>query len=72
MKKYKIGFTEGLNNLCTFIQTSPRPITYQELMQFSIDYDCFIDFYMNLNILDRLMLERNKKLLNEKKSDSKN
>lgn len=70
-KKYKIGYSEGLNNLVTYINTSMNYVTYKDLLQFSVDYDCFIDFYMNLNLLDRLIIEKNKKLLNENKKVSK-
>lgn len=66
-KRYKIGFTEGLNNICTYIQTSDKYVFYSDVLQYSIDYDCFVDLYMNLNIIDRLIIEKNKKLLSEKK-----
>lgn len=68
-KKYKIGYTEGLNNIVTYITTSMTFVTYKDLLQYCVDYDCFIDLYMNLNLVDRLMIERNKTLLNGKKKD---
>lgn len=68
MKKYKLGYTEGLNNLVTYINTSKQYVTYKELLQYSVDFECFIDFYMNLNLLDRLIIEKNKLLLQEKKA----
>ena len=46
-KKYKLGYTEGLNNLVTYITTSMNYVTYKDLLQYSVDYECFIDLYMN-------------------------
>lgn len=70
MKKYKLGYTEGLNNLVTYINTSKQYVTYKDLLQYSVDFECFIDFYMNLNLLDRLIIEKNKLLLQEKKTSA--
>lgn len=70
MKKYKLGYTEGLNNLVTYINTSKQYVTYKDLLQYSVDFECFIDFYMNLNLLDRLIIEKNKLLLQEKKASA--
>lgn len=70
MKKYKLGYTEGLNNLVTYINTSKQYVTYKDLLQYSVDFECFIDFYMNLNLLDRLIIEKNKLLFQEKKASA--
>ncbi len=67
MKSYKVGVTEGLTTLLNYVNTNPHIVYYQDLVQFAIDYDCFIDLYMNLQIFDRLVLEHNKKLLSKTK-----
>lgn len=64
MPKYKIGVTEGLTNLLTYITTNKKVVMYKDLVQYSIDYDCFIDLYMNLNLIDRLVIEHNKIVIN--------
>lgn len=58
-KKYKLGYSEGLDSLITYIKTSEKYITWVELIQFSVDYDIYVDLYMNLNIIDRVMYEKN-------------
>jgi len=67
MKSYKVGVTEGLTTLLNYVNTNPHIVYYQDLVQFAIDYDCFIDLYMNLQIFDRLVLEHNKNLLSKTK-----
>lgn len=64
MAHYKIGVTEGLTNLLTYITTNNKVVMYKDLLQYSIDYDCFIDLYMNLNLIDRLLIEHNKTIIN--------
>ena len=71
MKRYKIGYTEGLNDLITFIQTSDKTVTYSALTEYARDYDIYTDLYMNLNLIDRIMLERNKDLLQSKNREIK-
>lgn len=67
MKSYKVGVTEGFSTLLNYVNTNPHIVYYQDIIQFSIDYDCFIDLYMNLQIFDRLIIEHNKKVLSKAK-----
>lgn len=60
MKKYKIGYTEGLNSLITYILTSEKEVSWSDLVQFSVDYQCYVDLYMNLNVVEKVLNEKNK------------
>lgn len=67
MKSYKIGYSENLNTLVTYINTSPKYIFWFEFLQFAVDYDCFVEFYMNLPLLEKLKDERNAILIKKSK-----
>ena len=62
-KKYKLGYSEGLDSILTYIKTSEKYVTWVELIQFSVDYQIYVDLYMNLNIIDRVMYEKNSQFI---------
>lgn len=59
-RKYKIGVNENLTSIITYINTSPKIVLMKDLIQFVIDYDMFIEFYMNYNWLSDMISEHNK------------
>lgn len=61
-KKYKIGYTEGLNSLITYIQTSEKEVCWSDLIQFAVDYQVYIDLYMNLNVVEKVLNEKNRSI----------
>lgn len=67
MKKYKIGVNENLTSIFTYIQSSPKYIFWYELVQYCIDYDLYIEFFMNYEIIKTLVEERNKIIVAKKK-----
>ncbi len=71
MKKYKVGINENLISIFTYIQSSPKYITQQDLLQYCIDYDLYIEYYMNFNIIQALVNERNQFIIASKKKEVK-
>lgn len=70
-KRYKIGYTENLNTLVNYINTSPKYILWKDFLQFAVDYDLYIELYMNLNVLEKLLNERNAIILKEVQKKNK-
>ena len=58
-KKYKVGYTEDLNSIINYITTSNRKVILKDLIQFCVDYDMFIELYMNYPMIQDLMKEHN-------------
>ena len=71
-KRYKIGYTEDLNTLVNYISTSPKYIFWKDILQFSVDYDLYIDLYMNLNLIKYLIDERNAQIVSEARKRKEN
>lgn len=55
----KIKVNDNLTNIFNFIQSSKERITFMELIQYCIDYDLYKEFYLNQQIIFRLLDERN-------------
>lgn len=72
-KKYKIGVNENLTSIYTYIKSSPNYVYLYDVVQFCIDYDCYIEFYMNYKIIYDYIVEHNKIYIacNSKKEDKK-
>lgn len=70
-KRYKIGYTENLNTLVNYISTSPKYIYWKDFLQFAVDYDLYIELYMNLNLLEKLLNERNAIIIKELQKKNK-
>lgn len=67
MKKYKIGVNENLTSIFTYINSNPNYIVWSELIQYCIDYDLYIEFYMNFNVIEALLNEHNRIVVAKKK-----
>lgn len=61
-KKYKVGYTEDLNSIINYINTSEKSVYLSDLIQFCVDYELFIELYMNYPIIHDLINEHNKKV----------
>lgn len=59
MKKYKIGVNENLTSIFNYVNSSPKYVKWDELIQYCIDYELYIEFYMNINIIEKLLIEHN-------------
>ena len=60
MKRYKVGINEDLISIFTYINTSPQYVLWSELLQHCIDYELYIELYMNIDIVSKLVDEHNK------------
>ena len=60
--RVKIEYNDNLNCLCENIRSALEPITFNELLQYAIDYKCFKELYINLNMLEILRKEKNEEL----------
>lgn len=61
-KKYKVGYTEDLNSIINYINTSEKKVYLSDLIQFCVDYELFVELYMNYPIIHDLIDEHNKKV----------
>lgn len=59
MKKYKVGMNEDLIAILTYINTAPGIVLWQDLIQHCIDYDLYIELYMNIEIITKLLEQHN-------------
>lgn len=59
-KKYKVGYTEDLNSIFNYINTSEKSVVLSELIQFCSDYDLYIELYMNYPIIKDFIDEHNR------------
>lgn len=71
MAKLKIQINDNFNSIYNFIITSQSVVTYKELIQFCMDYQCYQEFYINLAVWKCLIEEKNKEFNNEKISNKK-
>lgn len=62
-KRYKVGYTEDLNSIVNYINTSEKRVLIKDLIQFCVDYDLYIELYMNFPIIDSLVTEHNKQIV---------
>lgn len=57
--KIKIEVNDNLKTLLNYVESALEPISFYDLVQFSIDFECYKEFYINMEILDKLRLEKN-------------
>lgn len=62
----KIKVNDNLTNIFNFIQSALKPFTFQELVQYVLDYDLYQEFYLNQQIIYRLYDEKIKQLSKQK------
>ena len=54
----KIKVNDNLTNIFNFIESSLKPFSYYELIQYVLDYDLYQEFYLNNAIINRLYEEK--------------
>lgn len=57
--KVKIEINDNLKTLLNYVESALEPISFYDLVQFSIDFECYKEFYINMEILDKLRIEKN-------------
>lgn len=62
MSKFKIQINDNWNMIFNYINSSTEKIIWKDLVQFCIDYDCYKEFYLNINIWKILVEEKNNNL----------
>lgn len=55
----KIKVNDNLTNIFNFIQSSKEELSFMDLIQYCIDYDLYKEFYLNQQIIFRLLDEKN-------------
>lgn len=55
----KIKFNQKLLSIFNYIETCENPITFEELLHWSIDMDCYKEFFVNYHLVEKLRLEHN-------------
>lgn len=68
--KIKNKQNDGFYTIINFIESSSDYISYFDLLQHSLDYDCYKEYYINYHIFKDLVIEHNK-YIDLKKSDLK-
>lgn len=58
----KIKVNDNLTNIFNYIQANPEFIEFHDLVQYVIDYDLYREFYLNQQIIFRLLDEHNRKM----------
>ena len=72
MGKYKIQINDNWNMIYNYINSATTKVDWFELVQFCVDYDCYKEFYFNINIWKILVDERNNNLPVIKKLNDEN
>ena len=71
-KRYKVGYTEDLNSIINYVKTSDKYVTIADVIQFCVDYELFIELYMNYPIIHDLINEQNQLLAIRKRKETDN
>ena len=63
MKKLRVEVNDNLRSIFNYINSAIDDISFNDILQFAIDYDCYKEFYLNLDIIFKLYEEhKNKKI----------
>lgn len=68
MFKRKIEPNENLVHIFDYINNNPDQITWTELIQMAIDYECYKELFLNHVIINYLLVEHNER--NRKKKEN--
>lgn len=60
-KLIKIKVNDNLNSIFNYINSKNDFVTWEELIQWCIDYDCYKELYTNHFLIAHLILEHNQK-----------
>lgn len=58
----KIKVNDNLTNIFNYISSNPEYIEFKDLVQYVIDYDLYKEFFLNQQIIFRLLDEHNLKM----------
>lgn len=58
----KIVVNDNFTNILNFIKSSTVKLSIYDVLQYSIDYDQYKEFYLNYHIFKDLLIEHNQKL----------
>lgn len=61
-KKVKIEINDNFIMIMNYINSAQEVISYKELLQFCIDYQLYMELYLNLKVFEKLIEEKNKEL----------
>ena len=61
-KKYRIGYTQEVNDIVTYVNTCPTKVVLKDLIQHCVDYEMYNELYMNYPIIHDLIIEHNETL----------
>lgn len=64
--KLKIEINDNLTSIFNYINDNQEYITFHELVQFCIDFECYKELYLNQDIIYKLLQEHNEKVSKEK------
>lgn len=62
MAKFKIQINDNWNMIYNYINSATERVDWFELVQFCVDFDCYKEFYLNINVWKLLVEERNNHL----------
>lgn len=69
MFKKRVEPNDSLIHIFDYINNNPDILTWKELIQMSIDYDCYRELYLNHVIINHLLEEHNIGTIPENKTD---
>lgn len=55
----KIKFNQKLLSIFNYIDTCEYPVSFSELVDWSVDMDCYKELFVNMHIIEKLRLEHN-------------
>lgn len=58
----KIKVNDNLTNIFNYIQSTKTEISFHDLVQYVLDYDLYQEFYLNQQIIYRLLDEKNRSI----------
>lgn len=59
----KIKVNDNLTNIFNYIQSTKTEISFYDLVQYVLDYDLYQEFYLNQQIIYRLLDEKNRLII---------
>lgn len=68
----KVKFNQKLLSIFNYIDTCENPISFDDIVSWSIDMDCYTELYVNYHIIEKLRIEHNEdvqKVLSNDKLD---
>ena len=67
MAQIKIKVNQNLLSLFNYINTSETYVTWSELIQWALDYECYKELFLHHLMIDHLMIDHNNQILKNEK-----